>query len=162
MSRKADKFRFKKLDTIGSIAAEGDEYYLKHCFVDTGEISVLEDFNDSRRLVVGRTGFGKTALLQHVIEKHKKSIVIRPDSLALAYISNSTILNFFMELGVDLDTFFRLLWRHVFTVEIIQKHYKITNEAEKKSVFQKIRDYFEPDKKKTKALDYLDKWGCSF
>jgi putative ribosome biogenesis GTPase RsgA len=71
MSRKTDKFRFRKLDTIGSIAAECDEYYLKNCFVDTGEIAVLEDFNDSRHLVVGRTGFGKTALLNHVIERHK-------------------------------------------------------------------------------------------
>src|SRR5271169_532215 len=67
-----------------------------------------------------------------------------------------------MNLGVDMDTFFRLLWRHVFTVEIIQRHYKITNEKEKTSAFQYIRQFFQADKKKCKALDYLDKWGCSF
>ena len=143
MSHKDHKYYFRKLDTIGASDAKGDELYLKNCFVDTGEIAVLEDFDDPRRLIVGRTGFGKTALLYHLTEKHKRCIVIRPDSLALAYISNSTILNFFMGLGVDMDTFFRLLWRHVFTVEIVQRHYKITNESENPSGYVQVLEEYQ-------------------
>ena len=48
-------------------------------------------------------------------------IEVQPESLALAYISNSTILQFVHDLGVNLNIFFRLLWRHVFTVEILSR-----------------------------------------
>lgn len=156
-----DKFRFKKLDCIGAADAEEDGAFLATCFVENGNLATLRDCHNPRRLVLGRTGTGKSALLIRLGETVDRAIEVRPESLALSYISNSTILQFFSDLGVKLDIFFRLLWRHVFTVEILKYHFHIDSEVEKQSFIHKICDRFR-DKKHTKALDYLRKWGESF
>ena len=111
--------------------------------------------------MIGRTGAGKSALLIQLGEKEQRTIEVRPESLALAYISNSTILQFFSELGVKLDIFFRLLWRHVFTVEILKHHFNIVDEAAKRSFIQRLFDTFRDDKHR-KAIEYLQVWGQSF
>jgi hypothetical protein len=36
-------FRLHRRDSIGAADAEGDEHYLRTCFVDTGDINVLRD-----------------------------------------------------------------------------------------------------------------------
>ncbi len=158
---KQDRFIFRKLDTIGAADAEQDKGFLKECFVEHGYLEVLRDCEDSRRIVLGRTGSGKTALLQKVLETEQRCIEIKPESLALAYVSNSTILKFVAELGVDLDIFFKLLWRHVFTVEILKKHFGIDTEEANRSFFRQIADVFR-GKKHQLALEYLQKWGKSF
>lgn len=71
-----------------------DHAFLRECFIDTGDIELLLDCNDHRRIVLGRTGSGKTALLAQLSERTNRVINIKPESLALAYISNSTILPF--------------------------------------------------------------------
>jgi hypothetical protein len=114
-----------------------------------------------RRLVLGRTGSGKSALLIKLANTEERTIEVRAESLALSYISNSTILQFFSGLGVKLDIFFRLLWRHVFTVELLKVHFRIRDESDRKSFIEKICNRFR-DKKHTKAVDYLRKWGESF
>jgi type II secretory ATPase GspE/PulE/Tfp pilus assembly ATPase PilB-like protein len=65
---KQDRFIFRKLDTIGAADAEQDKEFLKECFVEHGYLEVLRNCNDPRRIVLGRTGSGKTALLQKVLE----------------------------------------------------------------------------------------------
>lgn len=158
---KPDKFRFKKLDSIGAAAAEDDNQFLESCFVSTGDIEALRDCDCPRRIIVGRTGAGKSALLIQLAEIEPRTIEVRPESLALAYISNSSILQFFSELGVNLDIFFRLLWRHVFTVEILKHHFNIVDEAAKRSFIERLFDMFKDDKHK-KAVEYLQVWGQSF
>src|SRR5882757_1316079 len=101
-----DKFLFKRLDVIGHPDAEEDKAFLADCFVDTGELAILRDCADPRRLLLGRSGAGKTALLHKLAEAEERTIVIKPESLALSYISNSTILNFVSQLDVKLDIFF--------------------------------------------------------
>jgi hypothetical protein len=155
------KFRFRKLDTIGAADAEEDSTFLKECFVDMGDLSALREFSDPRRIVVGRTGSGKTALLSRLKDVEKHVIEVRPENLALAYISNSNILNFFIEIGVRLDVFFKLLWRHVFAVEILKEHFHIITEDENSSFMMKVKSIFK-DKKDEKALEYLETWGKSF
>lgn len=154
-------FRFRKLDSIGAADAEEDRLFLKECFVDTGDLEALRDCSDPRRLILGRTGSGKSALIFKLREVEDRSLEVEPESLALAYISNSTILRFFSELGVKLDIFFKLLWRHVFTVEILKHHFHIFNEADKRSFVEKICAMFR-DRKHARAVDYLKKWGESF
>lgn len=158
---KPDKFRFKRLDSIGAAAAEEDKTFLQQCFVATSHLSVLLDCKDPRSVVLGRTGSGKTALLQKLAEDEPRTIEIRPESLALAYISNSTILTFLAELGVKLDIFFRLLWRHVFTVELLKCHFEITNEDSRESFLLQIRGLFR-NRKDQQAIEYLERWGKSF
>ena len=115
------KFVFKSNQFIGAAAAEQDHYFLSQCFVDTGELDTIRDCEDPRRLLIGRTGAGKTALLARLAEVEDHVINIEPESLALTYIANSNVLKFFAETGVKLDIFYRLLWRHVFCVEILKE-----------------------------------------
>ena len=56
-------FRFKKNDQIGAAGAEEDLDYLLPCYVNTGDIDLLQDTADRRQIVLGRTGTGKSALL---------------------------------------------------------------------------------------------------
>lgn len=158
------EFRFRQTDRIGSAAAEDDDQLLSECFVDTGALDALLDVQDPRCLIVGRTGVGKTALIAEVERRRRKCIDIKPESLALAHISNSTILAFLESLGVNLDIFFRLLWRHVFCVELIKDHFSISSQEEKHSVLQRITGLlgFRKTEQHKRAIDYLNKWGQSF
>ena len=87
-----------------AMAAEQDADFLESCFVDTGAYTLVKDANDHRVILVGRTGTGKSALLQMLEQDSPRSVVrIVPETLALTYVSNSTILNFFAQIGVNLD-----------------------------------------------------------
>jgi hypothetical protein len=104
---KADaKFRFKQVDRIGAADALEDQEFLSQCFLDTGLLGVLRNVDDPRRIVLGRTGSGKTALILELERKEPRCIRIAPESLALPYVSNSTVLDFVSRLGVKLDVFF--------------------------------------------------------
>lgn len=132
MSQEPKKdFVFRKHMSIGEVDAENDTKFLRDCFVDTGDYEVLEDTQSSQCIVLGRTGSGKSALLERLEECEEQIIRIEPDELALKHISNSTILSFFEELGVDLDIFYSLLWQHTFAVELIKHKYGIDTPLEK-------------------------------
>jgi hypothetical protein len=157
------KFRFRQMDRIGAPDASEDQAFLSECFVDIGLLDVLRDVGDSRRIVLGRTGSGKTALLLHLENTEPRCIRIEPESLALPYVSNSTVLDFVCRLGVKLDVFFRLLWRHVFTVELLRSHFQIANESDSLGLWQKIGNLISGNRERhQQALDYLKKWGQSF
>lgn len=156
-----EKYIFRRTDSIGSSAAEDDSDYLDKCFVDTGHLKILTDCSDCRSIVVGRTGIGKTAILKRIAEEKERVIAIEPENLAITYISNSTILAFLSELGVNLDIFFKLLWRHVFVVEIIKHKFNIESESDKRSFFETITDKFKTDKER-RAIGYLREWGEKF
>ena len=158
----AKKFVFRKNQTIGAANAELDGHYLTQCFVDTGDLLVLRDCDDPRRILVGRTGAGKTALLTRLAELEDHVIQIHPDSLSLTYIANSNILRFFSEAGVHLDIFFRLLWRHVFCVEIIKSRFGIDSEEKQRSFVEVLWRMIPRNKQHEKALDYLKDWSDSF
>jgi hypothetical protein len=151
-------FRFKKTDTIGAVAAEDDVEFLKDCFVETGNLEVLLNFKDPRKIIVGRTGSGKTALIAQTIDSKDRTLNIRPENLALAHVSNSTVLRFFSDLGVHLDLFFKLLWRHVFAVEVLRHRYDIGDEGAKNNWLATATNLFK-GKKQRQALGYLNEMG---
>src|ERR1035437_4539206 len=157
----ADRFRFRRNASIGAAAAEEDDRFLAECFVDTGDLATLMDCADPRRVILGRTGIGKSALLSRVAA-HKNAILISPESLSFNYLANSLILQFFAEAGVKLDLFFTLLWRHVFTVELLKTRYGITNEATKLTFLDRIRENVARNRKKERAIKYLLQWGDKF
>lgn len=157
----ADQFRFRKHATIGAAAAEDDSTFLAECFLDTGDLEILKDCRDQRRIVLGRTGAGKTALLQRLIED-TKAIVINPETLSFNYLTNSNILQFFLEAGVKLDLFFKLLWRHVFAVELLRARYQLDSRASTESFLGRIKSTLTKDKHKERALNYLLQWGEQF
>ncbi|MCA6503933.1 MAG: ATPase [Pseudanabaena sp. M090S1SP2A07QC] len=157
----SSQFRFRNTQTVGAAAAEQDEYYLNDCFVDTGMLSILLDCSDSRCILLGRTGAGKSALItQILLEEHV--LVIKPDSLSLSYVSNSNVIKFFSEAGVNLNLFYRLLWRHIFVIEILKEKFGIKNEVQKEHWLQHIWSKISRNRRNELALDYLKEWGDSF
>lgn len=155
-------FSFRKHMNIGEVDAENDREFLKNCFVDNGDLEVLEDTKATPAIVLGRTGAGKSALLDELAEKKERVIRIEPDALALKHISNSSILKFFEELGVNLDIFYNVLWQHTFAVELIKNKYGIDSQAAKSNFLNTISNLISGDKKKQEALEYLENWETKF
>lgn len=159
---KEKEYVFKKHSSIGAADAESDSKFLKSCFIETGDLNSLRDCHNPRRIVLGRTGVGKTALLLQLKETEEHVIDLPPETLSLSYISNSDVLQFFEKLGVKLDIFYQLLWRHVFTVELIKAKYRITDEKTKRSFLERLGDTFQNNKSKEKGIEYLQQWGEKF
>jgi len=161
-NKRIKQFKFKKNSNIGVAEATQDKKFLEHCFIDNGELSILYDNNDSKCIVIGRTGSGKTALLEKLSQDQERFIKINPENLALTFLSDNTSLKFFTDLGVNLDLFYRLLWKHIFVVEIIKSNYNIINEQTRDNFLQKIGERIFKNKSKKDAISYLIKWGESF
>ena len=155
------KFVFRNNQNIGAAQAELDARFLDECFVDNGDLDVLLNTQDPRRIIAGRTGAGKSALLSRIEEFEENVIRIKPESLALTYISNSNVINFFTEVGVKMDIFYRLLWRHIFVVEVLKARFNITEET-KLGFLNALWQIVPKKKQHERALEYLKKWGKSF
>lgn len=160
------RFKFRKSDRIGAASAEDDADFLRTCYVNTGELDMLKNMNNNCILVLGRTGSGKSALLRRLAsDTSHRTIEVSPEDLALTYVSNSTILNFFAQIGVNLDPFFKLLWRHVITVEILARCMQ-SEGTDTKGLVERLVGMFtsqaKHDKEMREAVDYLKKWGQSF
>jgi hypothetical protein len=160
------RFKFRKSDRIGAASAEEDADFLRTCYVNAGELDILKDEDDNRIIVLGRTGSGKTALLKQLAnDMSSRTIEISPDDLALNYVSNSTILDFFSQIGVNLDPFFKLLWRHVLTVEILARCLEKEGQDTRSIVDKLFAMFTSParhDKEMRQAIDYLKTWGQRF
>ena len=166
MARQQNEFRFRKNDTIGAPAAEDDVTFLHECFVDTGDFSLVEKMEDNRIIVLGRTGAGKSALFEHLHHKYPDhAIRIRPTGLALTHVSGSNVLQYFSTLGINLDPFYKLLWRHVITIEILQRFFS-QYVPDSDSLYDWLRKKFVGEKKSQKEanelIGYLEKWGAKF
>lgn len=92
--------------SIGQMSAEQDRRFLAECFIETGQPSQVGDIDNPKAIVLGRTGSGKSALLQHLEDTKENVARLDPENLSLNFISNSTIIRYFDDLGVDLGVFF--------------------------------------------------------
>ena len=161
------EFRFRKTDTIGTASAEDDAEFLRTCFVETEDYDVLKNTTDIRQIVLGRTGSGKSAMFERLKQEyHDRVISIEPDHLALTYVSNSSVIGYFSNLGVNLDPFYKLLWRHVFTVEVLRTHFEAQASREGggfwRLLSERFRDSTRRDKNARQAVEYLQQWGEKF
>lgn len=155
-------FRFKNNDRVGEAAAEADDKFLFDCFIDNGELDILADCAAPQRIIVGRTGSGKSALLRMLESREDHVINLIPEQLALSYLSNSEVVRFFENAGANLDLFYQLLWRHVLVVELLKHKYKITNDIAQRSFLTSLTHIFSRDKTKEQAVKYLREWGENF
>ena len=112
--------------------------------------------------MLGRTGSGKTALLQRLLNSSTRAIELSPQDLALNYVSNSNILQFFEEAGVSLEIFYILLWRHIITVALLKMKYQITDESKQFTFLDTIKQYLKKDRSKERAIKYMEDWGGHF
>ena len=160
------EFKFTRTDTIGAASAEDDTKFLEDCFVRTGEYDALKDLHDIHQIVLGRTGSGKSALFQKLKSEMGRHVIsIEPQELALTYVSNSSVIQYFSTLGVNLDPFYKLLWRHVLTVEILRTHFASHAHEEGGGLWDYLVDLFSSKRSGGKdaetAVKYLKTWGCA-
>jgi len=131
--------------------------------VDTGDIELLLNRENPKRIIVGRTGAGKTALLYHLTHSGNHVVQLSPHDLSLNFIATNKVIAFFEEAGVNLSPFYVLLWKHLLVVELIKSKYHIKDESSyntfKRSISAIVR---KKDRNKELALDYFEKWGEKF
>lgn len=119
---------FRKNSQIGNLDAEYDTF-LKSCFLETNIFSNLLSFENSldftKRVIVGRTGSGKTALLKQLSEnsKIKKHSIIEAESTVFEHIKNNVFISDLINKGIDLRIFYKSLWIHVLLVRVIELLY---------------------------------------
>ncbi len=154
--------KIKRNLSIGDLDAETDNEFLDTCFVDKGYLEDLLDVKNPCSIIVGRTGAGKSALLYKVstsIDNYKK---IDPNDISVKFLEHSDIIQFMDKLGVNLDLFYKMLWRHILIIELVRLRYKIKNEEENDNFFRGLIERFNRDEIKQKAISYFREWGDKF
>ncbi|MGX9361078.1 P-loop ATPase, Sll1717 family [Pantoea ananatis] len=154
--------KIKRNLNIGDLDAETDNDFLDSCFVDKGYLEDLMDVKNPCSIIVGRTGAGKSALLYKVstsVENYKK---IDPNDISVKFLEHSDIIQFMDKLGVNLDLFYKMLWRHILIIELVRLRYKIRNEEENENFFRGLVERFNRDDIKQKAISYFREWGDKF
>lgn len=158
------KFRFKKNQVLGSPDAESDSKF-ESAFLDVGDLESLVDTADAKCIIIGRTGSGKSALIKQLVKQEKNVMQIHPEEMSLRFLSNSTILEYFRSIGIKLNFFYKILWKHVFIVELLKLY--IGENTEKKENFlkqllDKLVNSGRAGQAKKAAQDYFDNWSSEF
>lgn len=147
---------------IGELDAESDTVLLESCFIDSGYLSKLLDPFDNSSIVRGRTGAGKSALLHMVINYAHKSRRLDPNDISIRFLEQSDIIAFFEALNVNLDMFYKILWRHILIMELLKLRHDIKSESDTNNFFSGIMSRLKKDEIKRKALEYFREWGDKF
>ena len=116
------EFRFSSGMAFGMAAAEQDSL-LPDCFFPTTFYHIVRNIADPRSGLIGRSGSGKTAILERLKLDGFRTVSINPEELAFRYLGSSDLIQALRESGVNLDYFYKLLWRHVFIVEILKHRF---------------------------------------
>lgn len=160
-----NNYVFKNSDQIGSLDAETDTF-LEECFVESSMYETLKKFNKdidfTKRIIVGRTGSGKTALLKKLTQDNsiKKHAIIEAESTVFEHIKNNIFISQLLEKNIDLRVFYKSLWIHVLLVKVIEITFPSNS-----SFYEKIQSLVGGKKKKYNielAQEYLDKYSDNF
>lgn len=156
-------FAFRKHDSVGSASAEDDTQFLAECFVDTGDLALLRDCDCPKRIIVGRTGAGKSALLFALSQTNGHVVQLSPHDLSLNFIATNKVLAFYEQVGVNLSAFYVLLWKHLLVVELLKKKFNILTEDTHRSFISNMKSLlYKKDRYKALAVEYLEEWGNKF
>lgn len=155
-------FKFTRHSNVGFADAAEDSKFLQESFIDNGELAVLEDVTNPISIIVGRTGSGKTALIEKILENQERSVKIYPDQLALVYLSDNLLFKFFNEIGVKLDPFFNFLWKHIFITELIQLYKKGSDKTSKLNFITELITRGKQGRLSKDITDYLETYGENF
>lgn len=164
MTRKnrRETFRFKPGFTIGGVAAETDPL-LATCFLSTDCFEAASNISDPRCAIIGRAGTGKTAILDELRRRYEgNTLTIDPEALAFQFLGKSEMIRALRTSGVNLDYFYKLLWRHILVVEILKHYFPVeSNQASRISqIATRIKKKLKPDLAEKRAVEYLDQWDA--
>lgn len=158
-----NEIKIKKGLKVGELEAEADKKYLDYAFIDNGTLNLLIDTNEHASIIVGRTGAGKSALIYKISVTVENSIYLDPNNISINFLENSNIIQFLTELGIKLDLFYRLLWRHIIVLELIKKRYHIKNQKENLNFLHRISSWGgKSNPKRQLAINYFREWGEKF
>jgi hypothetical protein len=163
------KYKFRKNAEIGKLEAETDSY-LDFCFYKSDVYKGLLDFDSSegnpdftRRIIVGRTGSGKTALLKQIINDSAIKVheVIEAENTVFEHIKNNVFIMELISKGIDLRVFYKSLWLHVLLINVINQVHRSSYE----SFFDKVASFIPMGKKSYNAKlanEYVEKFKDNF
>jgi hypothetical protein len=147
---------------LGGETAEADPL-LDLAFITSAGFSAVDDRQNPKRFLIGRTGSGKSAVLKRLEEVHRGHVLrINPENLALPYLTDLGVVRELVALGVHLDSLFTALWKHVLIVEVIRHRYQVNSLERKTNVLQSLKDMVRRNANQQAALEYLDEFGGSF
>jgi hypothetical protein len=159
--RKPSNYVIGPQSRIGMADAQNDAVFLQSCFVDSGLFADVMRFDSPRFIILGRTGSGKTALIQRLLnDRPNNTVVLDPQQLALSFIENSNIVNWLINNDINIDTFFQTLWQHIMSIEILRKRYDVSNEYKTNKFLESIEKRIAPNK--YKAMKYLERFKDTF
>ncbi|WP_144875955.1 P-loop ATPase, Sll1717 family [Microbacterium sp. 1.5R] len=154
--------RIKAGFTLGGEQAEADPL-AGHAFVESGLYEVIADRRDTRCFLIGRTGSGKSAALQHLEDTEPDHVIrISPEDLSLPYITDLQVIKYMDSLDVKLDLFWIALWKHVLLVEIIRHRYGVTSPETKQRFLTSLKERLIRQPGKQAALEYLEEFEGKF
>ncbi len=125
-------YKFRKNAIIGNLDAETDTF-LDDCFYESDVFKGIVNFDPSnenpdfpRRVIVGRTGSGKTALLKQIVAHGNVKVhdTIEAENTVFEHINNNRFVSDLIKNGIDLRAFYKSLWIHVLLVKVINQLYR--------------------------------------
>lgn len=147
---------------IGGEQAEADPLR-EESFYESAVYNAISSRTDPHCFLIGRTGSGKSAALQHLEEASPDHVIrINPEDLSLPYIMDLGVVRRLTDLGVHMDPFFIALWKHVFLVELIRHRYKVDSVVAKQNFLASLLEKVKRDSSKRAALEYLSEFGERF
>lgn len=146
-------------DGIGTLDAESDAF-LRDYFLETQAYSDLLSFDNNefsfkKRVIVGRTGSGKTALLSRVSSlENIKSETVEAESMILEHIKNNVFISTLIENKIDIRIFYKTLWLHILLTKVLKLIYPKAN------LLTSLINLVDTESKL--ATEYVNDFGDSF
>lgn len=162
MAKAGSTRRLRSGFNLGGEQAEADPL-LQRAFFTSGHYTAVASPQEPQCFLIGRTGSGKTAVLQRLEEENPDHVIrINPEDLSLPYITELGVVRHLAQMQVRLDPLFIALWKHVLLVEIIRHRYRVDSPSAKQNFFNSLYERVKRDKSKAAALEYLDDFEGKF
>ena len=134
-------------------AAEREEN-LNDYYVDNEYFQSATDPNSKKAFFIGRTGVGKTAILEKIKRSPRQNIIsINPEDFAFKIMERSAVLKQLTDWEINLDLFYKTMWKYIFVTEILKQIYG----NQKKSWFEEQVLKWKSDSVAIRAYNFLQR-----